>query len=107
MHSPTQLRSCSGKPAVQVPSAGLAALCAAAARMRSDAQAFREGRAAADLQGAGAGFSISLLHACLARLPLWLQGAPAAIEAAAVGALTQVWSSIGKCKMFDYIVTTT
>ena len=71
----------------QVPGVGLAALCAAAARMRGAARSLSEG-AAAGLDDAG--FFISLLHACLAHLPSWLQGAAGDVEAAAKEALSQV-----------------
>lgn len=79
-------RSCSTCGA-QMPGVGLAALCAAAARMRSAAGSLSEG-AAAGLDDAG--LFISLLHACLAHLPTWLQGAAGDIEAAAKEALSQV-----------------
>ena len=82
-------RSCRMRGA-QVPGAGLAALCAAAAHMRGAARLLSEG-AAANLDDAG--FFISLLHACLAHLPSWLQGAAGDIEAAAKEALSQVRGS--------------
>ena len=71
----------------QVPGVGLAALRAAAAHMRGAARALSEG-AAAGLDDAA--FFISLLHACLAHLPSWLQGAADDTEAAAKEALSQV-----------------
>ena len=84
-------RRCCRMRGAQVPGVGLAALCAAAAHMRGAARLLSEG-AAAGLDDAG--FFISLLHACLAHLPSWLQGAAGNIEAAAKEALSQVrrWS---------------
>lgn len=71
----------------QVPCAGLAALCATAARVRSIAEALSSGEAAACPHAA---LPISLLHACLAHLPLWLQSAPGPTGHAARDSLSQV-----------------
>jgi len=70
-----------------VPCAGLAALCATAARVRSLAEALSSGEAAACPHAA---LPISLLHACLAHLPLWLQSAPGPTGHAARDSLSQV-----------------
>lgn len=77
-----------------MPCVGLAALCAAAAEVRSIAEALGGSEAAAHPRATDAAFPISLLHACLAHMPFWLQSAPALMDCAARDSWSQVRLSL-------------